>query len=415
MTHRVFLLRLGSILFSLSLFLHATQAFAQAQQEDLYRDAMIAISEGRTADAQRLLKSLIDQQPLHAGASLELAMLYCATSDALEAEKLFKEIEQRFAPPPAIQEVIRQQRLQGCHGWQAKSSMALRVGYGNESNVNQGARNSFYTFDSGTLQMEVELQPMYLPRPDRFSLSSFEFTRELSQNGAVGFIQLQSRKFQNLSDFNSDAISAGVELPWEIEKWRILTLGSVGTMSLGHSTYQQQNHLQVEATPPLPLPKSWRVGLIQGIRSVKYPTLSGFDAHWLEEKASLTYENENAQVQMLYGRIDDIPSGTRPGGERSGNVGSISLITQIHPKISAEAAYQSQRWVGSSIYSPGLINLVRSQRNDSFRLAVNYQISNEHSATIEYREVKNRENISLFEFNSKQIMLSWQWRPMLTK
>ena len=147
---------------------------------DPYSEAMLAISQGRLNDAQALLTTLVRDQPRHAGAWLDLAMLYCASAKADEAERLFQEIEQDFQPPPAIREVIARQRLAGCHGWQAKRDVTVRLSRGAESNANQGASNPIFSFGSGLSQVDLTLLPAYLPQADRYSNLYLEAAQELT-------------------------------------------------------------------------------------------------------------------------------------------------------------------------------------------------------------------------------------------
>ena len=74
--------------------------------QDLYRDALRSIAEGRRDDATDALERVIAQEPLHAGAWLDLALVRCDLGNMAEAERLFQAIEQRFAPPPEIRELI---------------------------------------------------------------------------------------------------------------------------------------------------------------------------------------------------------------------------------------------------------------------------------------------------------------------
>ena len=69
-------------------------AYAQTSpaQKDLYLDAIQSITRGQRQDASRTLRYMVQQEPEHAGAWLDLAILQCKLGYAQEAERLFAEI-----------------------------------------------------------------------------------------------------------------------------------------------------------------------------------------------------------------------------------------------------------------------------------------------------------------------------------
>ncbi len=75
---------------------------------------MQSLAEGRLDETRELLQQVLRLQPNHAGAWMDMAVLQCNTGYAADAEALFDAIENRFAPPPALLEVIRQLRDRGC-------------------------------------------------------------------------------------------------------------------------------------------------------------------------------------------------------------------------------------------------------------------------------------------------------------
>ena len=76
--------------------------------------------------------------------------------------------------------------------------------------------------------------------------------------------------------------------------------------------------------------------------------------------------------------------------------------------MTAELAYSRQQWNSASAYSPGLIEQTRSQATSILRGNLSYPISKNQSLQLELRAVHNRENISIFQYNNRQVQLSWQ-------
>lgn len=393
-------------------FIADLPARAQSVSETQYRDAMIAISEGRTADAQAILKTLTNESPSHAGAWLDLGMLYCASANEPEAERVFREVETRFSPPEAILEIIRRQRALGCRGWQPQTDISFRVGRGVESNVNQGTSNPNFSIGTGLARLDLTVLPAFSPKSDQLTTVSMDLLRELDQEGTIGFLDLKSRQFDTLHEFNSNTLFVGGEKPISLAGgWTLRPGGSIGRMTLGGATYLNQDQVQLDVAPPLLLPDNWLLNAAQAFKKLSYPTLAGFDARLSEQRLTLTRKAPDSWLQATYIYSTDKQSGERPGGNRSGQTLGVNSRMAITPTISSELGFQTQAWTGSSPYSPGLINTVRSQRTNSFKAVAIYQLGNEYSVLAEYRLIRNQENISLFEFNSRQILISLQWRP----
>ncbi len=390
------------------LFAHAG-AESPSMQPDLYQDAMLSIVDGRLGDAEKTLATLTETEPRHAGAWLDLAMLYCAAGNAAAAEKLFVEIEHRFAPPPPILEVMAYQRKQGCAGAQASQKTTVRLGRGFEGNVNQGAHNPNFSIGSGVNQIDLVLLPSYQPRSDQYTQLSGELVREFSPNGVTGVVQLQSRTYDQLTNFNSTSLFLGVERPWRWGEWGLRAAGSTGLMTLDSQLYLKQTQLQMELLPPLPLPTYWKFGMTGSWSAIDYPTLSGFDAQWWEARGALTYRKDDTWFQMSASAVQDRAMGQRPGGDRVGMFASVQGRMSLGNRVLGEAGFQLQNWQADGVFSPGLIDVRRAQNTSIFRLAATLPIDARQAVILEFKDTQNYENISIFEYRNQSVQLSWQW------
>lgn len=379
--------------------------------QDLYGEAMLAITEGRLRDAEKLLRALIAEEPRHAGAWLDLAILYCASGDIFKAENLFSEIELRYAPPPPILEVIAHQRRLGCTGWVAQTNGRIRLGRGYETNVNQGARNPNLSLGGGGSQIDLVLLPEFRPRGDQFTSLSGELTRDFFANGAFGVVQFQSRYFDQMSRFNTTTIFAGAELPLQWNPWGGRLAGTTGFMTLDGEVYLRQNQIQLEVIPPLPLGQGWQSGVTGSWSYISYPTLSNFDAQWWEMRGTLSYQRENTWWQANIGAVKDNQVSDRPGGDRTGSFANIRGIFPVGSRGLIEAAWQFQHWEGAKRYFPGLIDIQRTQNISVMRLASTYKLNECHSIGFEFKDIRNQENISIFEYSNQIFQLNWQWNP----
>jgi hypothetical protein len=378
--------------------------------EDLYLDALRAINEHRQEDAKAMLTKLLEITPQHAGAWLDLAIIQCELGNGKEAEQIFQNIIDRFAPAPFVLEVIATHRKQGCHNTRINSRTSVLLERGLDSNVNQGASNPNFGFGTGASHIELPLLPEFLPKQDQFSALSADYMHELSSAGTVGFAQFRARQYDNLSKYNTLSIGAGVEHPWRAGNWSGSGMAMLGALTLDQHLYQKQELFQARVTPPLLLPSGLQLNLIAGLTRTQYPTLVGYDANTWEGRSSLTYQTSAYRAQANFAYLSDRAIGNRLGGNRAGEQANVQGRTKIADLVFAEAGWSYQHWQSERAYSPGLIDQARNQHTHTFRVALSLPVKDNHSLQIEVRKVINRENISLFAYNNKVLQASWLWQ-----
>jgi hypothetical protein len=109
--------------------------------------------------------------------------------------------------------------------------------------------------------------------------------------------------------------------------------------------------------------------------------------------------------------VQDIQAGQRPGGDRRGSLKGLNLRRAWNSELASEFGLQSQSWSGERLYSPGLIDVLRQQQTKTKRLSLNWSYAHNQALILEYKNVKNDENISIFGYRNKQWLLHWQWLP----
>lgn len=384
--------------------------YAPVKQEELYRAALRAVAEGRLQDAADLLERFVAQEPRHAGAFLELAITQCELGNATEAERLFRTVEERFDPPPGIMEVIASHRAAGCDRRIARpASWLLSAGRGRDSNVNQGASDSNFTIGTGSNQTDLELSPEFLPKADSYSVLTGSYVQPLNTQGTLGIIQGYARRNDHIHEQDTATLLAGVEHSLNIGRWRTRATAAFGVAMLDKQLYQRQQQLQLRASPPIGLPPGLDLAVAGNISHVSYPTRTAYDATTLELSTLLTYRAKRDQLQFTVSRLRDHGVDARPGGDRGGWFGSLQWYTLLGPGWYAEAGLTHQHWQSDSMYSPGLIEVARRQNLSSGRAAVQWYFRPNVSLHLEGRVVRNRENISLFQYNSHALQLSMRW------
>lgn len=371
---------------------------------------MQAIAEGRKSDAGHMLRKMIDEEPMHAGAWLDLALIQCELGNQLDAERLFAEIETRFTPPQEIRQVIQMRRALGCQS-RRKSNWNMQLAYGYEDNVNQGASNPLYTIQRGNTQIELPLTSDFLPKSDHYLQWGAEYNLELNQHGTSLQLQGQGRRNRHLHAYDSASLQIAVEHPLRVGKWTLYGSGMFGFLSLGNKLYQKQTQLQVRVTPPFTLPANLHWQVLASTSHLQYMTLSGFDANTLELRNQLSWQKNNLFLSGGLAALNDHATGDRPGGRRRGWSANLMAQTRLYGNNSAELQWQRQSWSGQTAYAPGVINQVREQNMQTLRAAVRMPVGRQQSVQFEIRQVRNKENISIFQYNDRQLQLSWQWHP----
>ncbi len=390
----------------LAAFLAAGTASAQeASGEDLYLKAMQAISEGRQADAGLSLERMIEMGPQNAGEWLDLAMVHCALGHAREAAALFDSIEQRFAPERGVLGLIEQQRAQGCQPVQPLRQWALSLARGHDSNVNQGASNPYYSI-GGT---PIQLLPEYQPRGDGYTALSADFLSNLGNNGDTAFVQAHLRQQDHLSAYNTISLFAGLDHPWRYGRWRWRSTAQLGLLTLGGQLYQEQVQLLVRATPPLQLPDKLDFHVQGSLARTDYKTLSNFNSSTVELRSVLGYRDVALQGQLSMALQYDQGPLARPGGDRSGWNLRAFVHSDLGDKLQGELDLSRQNWDGKNNYSPGLIDLHRNQATLAWRATLIYPLSRSQTLQLEWGQVHNRESISIFQYDSHQLQLTWKY------
>jgi hypothetical protein len=379
---------------------------------EMYREALRLLNEGRPDEANVLLQRFLEQEPEHAGAWLDLALSECELGNSAEAMRLFATIEERFDPPPGIREVIAARRADGCKGSHLRpASWLMSVSRGRSDNVNQGASSPTGSIGSGSSQTEFELDPSFLPKADNYVAASASFLRPLSGRGSLVFVQAYTQKYDSVKEQDVSSLLGALEHAWNLDNWRLRGTVAYGVTSLGGALYQRQQQAQLRVAAPLGLllPKYLDFAMAANLNHVNYPTRASYDGDTWELSSTLTYRHQRNQVQLTVSGLKDNGASDRPGGDRRGGFANLQWYTSLSKGWYAEAGLSHQVWLGSQVYSPELIDVVRRQRTTTGRAAVQYYFLPNYSLYLEARATRNHENIGLFQYNVRSVQLGLRW------
>ena len=96
-----------------SVLLFASGAAFAASDESEMEAVTRAIIGGDLSTALKMLRRMEQTAPEDAGGLLDVAMLYCEAGQSDDAERVFQLLETKYAPPPAIQQLINYTRQLG--------------------------------------------------------------------------------------------------------------------------------------------------------------------------------------------------------------------------------------------------------------------------------------------------------------
>lgn len=379
-------------------------------QEELYMEGVRALEAGHAEEASRLFLRFLEGEPQHAGAWLDLAISQCALGHGAEAERLFSEIQRRFETPPSIVEIIAAQRASGCRKPALRSQVMLSFSRGYDTNVNQGANSPSFQTGSGTdNELHWELGPEYLPKADRYSQAVADYSQPLNQGGLFGFAQLRARRNDSVRSQDIVSLLAGIEQPWQWGRWRARGTFALSALQLNGQYYQRQTQVQMRVTPPIALPDRLEVSLSAGVNHVAYPTRTKYDSNTFEVGSMLRYYAGATLGQASVGVLADQGQSGRLGGDRLGWYATVLADTRWNDRFSTQLLASRQVWRSDEVYSPAVIDIKRHQDTQQISASATWHLMPHHSVQLEARAVRNRENIGLFQYNSRMLQLSYRW------
>jgi hypothetical protein len=252
----------------------------------------------------------------------------------------------------------------------------------------------------------------YLPQQNQYTFLSTNYARNLNAAGDVGYVQFRARQNDSLTQYDTTSLLFGLEHPWRWGGWSGRSGGSVGLLTLGNQLYQKQTQVQTRLFPSLSLLPSEKMqfSVLGSLAHVTYARLSNFDSNTLELSGQLAYQGDKNYAVVNVGTLFDRGEVGRPGGNRRGWFVSLQNQMKINEKLRAEFGWTQQNWFSQFAYSPGLIDQKRHQNSQLLRAALIIPLQAKHSLQIEWKEVRNHENISILQYNSRLLQVSWQWQ-----
>lgn len=378
----------------------------------LYEEALVLVDTGENQRAIDMMRKVVELEPDHAGAWLDLAMLNCRVGNAAATEELLTLVENRFKPNPQIRLVISSIQRTDCAGY-AKLNENLRIGQngllraelgvGTDDNVNQGLNNSSFLFNQGGNLIELQVAPSFRPRSDEFVQADFSYQKQ----GLNAFLQLR----ENFTEHEFDVMSGfvGYQTRPMVPNMN-LQLGSLaGVLTLGGSLYQTTYQLNAQVSPTAFQSDHYGLRLMTAASQVSYPSLTGADAQLLEFAVENIWDRSSHVVATRVDYTFDQASSNRAGGDRRTQGLSLEFIKPLDELLQLRLGASHRRTQGEEAFAPGFFDDRRAQTRTTYSLGLSRALSNTSQLRLQVRKALNRENIDLFEYDNTVIRLSVLW------
>jgi hypothetical protein len=367
-------------------------------QADNYDQALQALASGDTQQAEQQLRLTLAHNPRHAGAWLDLALLYCDAGQQQAAFTIFDDIEHNFSPSVGIQALIAHYRQQGCTPItvvpDSKASTSLSYSLGTASNVNLAPSVSSINLVIDTMPQQLILQDSYRPKADSYQELTLYHQQPLAQGNWQFLLQARGYGQQTQQD-SVYALAAWQPKPtWQL--W-------LTQLQLGGIAYQTGVHLL--AMHPLSNTFAPEVQLSR----LTYPSVSGFDANQIEPRLRWHGALGQTQFELAPGYLFDGALDNRPGGNRAGATVQASVSSDGFAPWDMGARLRWQQQQDANSYG-GLWS--QTTRNNSYlrwQLWLGYRITAQQRLGIDYSAQQVRDNIDLFEYNNNTTSLVWQY------
>lgn len=377
------------------------------------------IVSGNVVAATEILRTLEMAPPANAGAWLDIGLLYCEAGQAADAERVFQLLQERFAPPPAIRQLVNHYRALGCVASSQPKPFKLNIGIaaGSSSNINSGPSSAIVRLADSAPARELILLPSSLPRSDQFVSADVMAERSLQAvPGAYVTGAARLRAYLTESDFSYRQLSAGAghrgtsttnaNRSWDV-------MADVSQLWIGEQQYENAINLQastwlgLSAIKQMPL----RWGAEATLSQLHYPGNTTFDSQNTELRIKSQLQlRRDTLLTLLAGVVQDKSTSGRFGGDRNGHMLGLGLETAVTEQHRVMLYMQRYSLRESEAYNQLLFgDTIRQPVTNIISARYQFQINRKQSFYLQWVDYSRADKIELFAMQSRQLMLGTLW------
>jgi len=365
--------------------------------ELLYQEALAAVATGERDRAQAMLETLVRRQPQHAGAWLDLALLYCDLGDVAKSQEILARIEAEFDPSPVIRDLIKLQRGRACKAVSSGPLWTMGFQLGHDSNVNRGASSNRVVLESGAGPIVAQLADDALPKHDFFSEGWLDaYWRRESRSLRVSVL---SRQYQNMTAYDAQALSLTGEQAWVASdaegalrlQWTSAWLGGsafLDALTASSGVTGRGSLYGVHPTADLALARNL------------FPAAPAFDSYVWSLRPGLVKAAPAYSWRANLIATADLADGSRPGGDRYG-IGAEALgVWRLTPRVQLSGSGQFQQIRNTEPYFPPLLNTYRRQLLWLGRLELAVEVGRGIHWLTAWTGQKSGDNLSFLDYRA---------------
>ena len=397
----------------------AQQANTDAINTLVTDQAAAYIVSGNYSAATEILRKLEAAPPANAGAWLDLGLLYCEAGLAEDAERIFQLLQERFAPPPAIGQLIAHFRALGCVAPSQPKTFKLSVGgvAGSSSNINSGPSSAIVRLADSAPGRELILLPSSLPRSDQFVGADVMAERSLQAlPGAYLTAAARARAYLRETDFSYNQLSfgaghRGTNSRNANQSWDVMA--DVSQLWIGGQQYESAANLQASGWLGLGaiggMPVRWGAEAL--LNKLHYSSNSSFDSQntELRIKGQLQLRRDTL-LTLLAGLVQDKSTAGRFGGDRNGHMLGMGLETALTEQHRFTLSIQRYSLQETEAYNQLLFgDTIRQPVTSIISARYQFQINRRQNIYLQWVDYSRTDKIELFTMKSQQLMLGTLW------
>lgn len=356
-----------------------------------YDAALEALLAGDEREAARRLWRIVETDPGHAGAWLDLGLIYCDSGMAAAAARIFDHIERRFNPAEAIRQLIELVRARGCRPPLPPPPYRFQAGLraGHDSNPNFGLAADSLTLRINGIPTPVELTAASRPQPSAWSalnlLAEAAPAPGWRLHAVAGLADYrrggehdQRRLLLAASHFSGPAHSSA----WLSRTW------------LGGEAYQGVAGLRHRRQ----LGARWEADVV--LQRLHYPGRGVLDGWTLEPRLGyrIGLPGEGTLLVAAGPHLDRPDASDRPGGRRTGAAVQLDLVQPLPGGWRLEAFARAQRLADADAYSPLFGDTRRRQRLGLLSLSLSRPVGPATRCGLQYQALDSRDPIPVFGY-----------------
>lgn len=398
-------------------FVVSALAHSQAVIEptDQYQEALQLIEQGNTAGAIEQYQDLLKKWPNHAGAWLDLALIYCEQGEVSKAHQIFDHVEQQFRPPAALQELVTHYRKSSCVPTRApKGRFSLTLSGGHGSNINRGLSDTIIGLILPQGEALYKLDDAFKPRSSASMAMSASYIQDIqSLPGASLFGGITEKRYPSVQELSQRSLIAGFSRQRQVGQWQ-QEFDIVAThLSLDERSHQTGLLVRGGVWFPPGGQGEPRFGADLALSRWRYPHEPAYDNKIIETGFNMRWAlTSRLGLRGTVGKVFDLASNARPGLDRHGYFVNVGMQWLMSETYRFDAGFRQRRIRDEAAYS----TLFGDRRHRSQQNHIQLGVQMEKNTItpgiwrMDWERAQSRDNIPLFPYKSRTLTLSWQYQ-----